>query len=1059
MSEIKEQKYSYKSYQISLLQDYEYSKIATKIQKDVKSERSESSSENEFFDLKQYIKTFNHSLFTPILIYTLELLHYSEKEKKEINMNVGFSKANNIDVVYISLNKKMYDIFFMKTKKELNGVEIDFSENENFLIPNQKYGYNNDKKEMLDIMNDYIGVDQGETFFGDLQFDELCILKKKEIISSFRMGYAVQEQIIENFEEELKPEDFEELPNLIYFSKNDEKKAPPYIEYDRIILLNKEHDFKYFKVFLSFDNGKLNLINDGKPLKLSSNTLNFIEVKRSFRSFTYKKEVKEDKTYYSNNSNNTYINKALTSICNFVELFKNIKPKYQYSINLLYIVDSNYSLSMLKDLSEFFKEEVTNNEKNLSKNKKLNIYLCQIDSDFERIIFINKEQNFESKINTMIDNYNKQIEENKKLNEEKFKEYELKYKENELKLQKTIEDYDLKLQKNKEDYDLKLQKNKEDYDLKLQKNKEDYDLKFQKNKEDYENQIKELNLKANLNDYINELFDIDDDQLKFIFGDSKTIDYFIGMNIFGNNITIKKKRKNLNLIEVNKSDTLLYIKNVVDYNFIKDKINKINIFNKVMFVIKPETSLDFLSDKIITGEFNITFFVNSYKLFLLIAEKSKEKKILFYFSQNYIPIYETNKTYIFNKELLRYFERLNIFIQNIQKQKNDSILIIDEDNQNIVANLIYIFNKDKESESENHCKLYTINNELFFYKNDFNMLKNDSKVKSTFIIIPYIRNLKAQKEKNEKLVKSITQFLYLSLEQDINDAKVEEIIPKGCHYIDENIAIVHYVITKENYLVLTNRANKTYNFIIKSIAIMPSKLKGDNFYSKIPLLEHPKTNSNSVDCVEINYVNEKLIVFLTSIFLSISKEPTILLIGDEFNYVNFYLLKAFKPSILKITTKNKQIDKTFDYCSKILGLKNSDNESGDTIKNNDNNYMNIGNEQYDIIMLTGFPEKKSELTFLKENLKAFTLLMKNETILCFNYILNNYNEYTEIIDLLKKNGFYVHCKIGYNLAAKIIATKFRYFDGNIKKKLNRDLLRNNGIDVNKIMKQVGDYLN
>lgn len=129
MSKISEQKYSYQNYQISLLHDYEYSKIATKIPKDGK---SESSSENESFDLKQYIKTFNHSLFTPILIYTLELLHQSEKKQEELKMKVGFSKVNEIDVVYISLNKEMYDIFFMKTKKELNGVEIDFSENENF---------------------------------------------------------------------------------------------------------------------------------------------------------------------------------------------------------------------------------------------------------------------------------------------------------------------------------------------------------------------------------------------------------------------------------------------------------------------------------------------------------------------------------------------------------------------------------------------------------------------------------------------------------------------------------------------------------------------------------------------------------------------------------------------------------------------------------------------------------------------------------------------------------------------------------------------------------------
>ena len=911
-----------------------------------------------------------------------------------------------------------------------------------FLIPRQNYK-NNDKKEMKEIMNDYINFEQKETFLEGLKYEDLCILKKKEIISSFRMGYSVQEQIIENFEEELKPEDFEELPNLIYFSKNN-KNIPSYNEYDRIILLNNDHNFKYFKVFLSFDNGELNLIKNGMPLKLSSKSLNFIEVKRSVSSFTYKKEhkkeVKEENTYYSNNSNNTYINKAISSIVHFLELFHNIIPKYKYSINLLYIIDSNYTINMLKELFEFFEEEVTKNESILKKNPKMNIYLCQVDSDFERIMFINKEKNFESKIDSIIEKYNKE-------NEEKFKEYELKYKEMELKNKQNESKY--------KEIELKNKQNESKY--------KEIELELKKNKEDYENQIRELNLKANLNDYINELFDIGDDQLKFIFGDSKTIDYLIGINIFGNNITIKNKIKNLNLRVNNNKSSLLYIKNVVDYKFIKSNFNRIKNFNKVMFIIKPETSLDFLSDIIITEEFNITFLINSFKLFLLIANKSTEKKILFYSPQNYIPMYEGNKTYIFSEELFKYFERLNTFIQNIQKHENDNILIIDEHNQNIVANLVYIFDKKekgKESESENQCKLYTIKNELFFRKNDFNILKKDSKVKNTFIIIPYITEAKGQKEKNEKLVQSITQFLYLFLEQDIKDEKVEEIISEKCHMIGKNIAIVPYTIENENYLVLVNKENRSCNFIIKSTHVFSSKLKQDNhFYSKIPLLEQP--NSNLVNCVDINYIYEKLIVFLTSIFLSVSKERKILLIGDEFDYVNFYLLKFFQQEILKIT-KIKQINQIFDFCTGKLGLIISDNGADGTIKIKEYNSINffkiIGDEKYDIIMLAGFPENKSELTFLKENLKAFNHLMKDDSILCFNYILNTYNEYTEIIYLLRENGFYVHSKIGYNLAAKICVTKFEYFNGNMKK-LNRDLLlKDDRINVNKMMEQIEDYL-
>ena len=87
----------------------------------------------------------------------------------------------------------------------------------------------------------------------------------------------------------------EELPNILFFKKNDRKKI--YFEIDRILLSKEEITFFNIKIYYKckYISRKISFQTNekGEILKFEKNFLNFIEVKSSIN--TISKEVKKEK--------------------------------------------------------------------------------------------------------------------------------------------------------------------------------------------------------------------------------------------------------------------------------------------------------------------------------------------------------------------------------------------------------------------------------------------------------------------------------------------------------------------------------------------------------------------------------------------------------------------------------------------------------------------------------------------------------------------------------------------------------------------------------------------
>ena len=170
---------SINDYQLSKVIDYDYLKIAEILNQNG----------NTFHD--QIIKkSYSHSLFTPILSYIIEYLN-NNKQKPGI---VGKSIIDGIKIIYIILNHKIYDLFFKRDKgiiyNETKKIDFNF-ENENyFLSPFQV-----EKEISEDKLNEI-----ASTFYGDENYngniEELFKFKKMEMLSKFKLGYAVQERIM-----------------------------------------------------------------------------------------------------------------------------------------------------------------------------------------------------------------------------------------------------------------------------------------------------------------------------------------------------------------------------------------------------------------------------------------------------------------------------------------------------------------------------------------------------------------------------------------------------------------------------------------------------------------------------------------------------------------------------------------------------------------------------------------------------------------------------------------------------------------------------------------------
>ena len=374
----------FENYQIACQNSLDISILAEKIKNkgDAKA--------NEIF------KIYSHSLFSPLLYYIIQYLN-NRDEKNIDNICAGKSEISNKKVLYAVLNRKIYELYFKKTKGPVYDENINISINYN--IPDEKENYSNagieeinqtDEKEInLDTLKKAAMkiLDEDNSPLDDETIKNLPTLfeyKLNEIKSIFKYGYALQERLISmltrNTNKTLK-----ELPNIIFYQKNNKRIA--FNEFDRIYLAEEDISFPNAKIYTKVINDKTKKIEKGEILKIEKESLNFIEIKTSVVSLSKelekekkKKDIKDNK---SNSSKSSKRKKGLfRKILDFIELFSKLKIKH-ININLIFIIDSFFNKSFF-DITNNYAQYYLSNKLEL---ERFNIYFVQIES---HIIFLDE---------------------------------------------------------------------------------------------------------------------------------------------------------------------------------------------------------------------------------------------------------------------------------------------------------------------------------------------------------------------------------------------------------------------------------------------------------------------------------------------------------------------------------------------------------------------------------------------------------------------------------------------------------------------------------------------
>ena len=79
--------------------------------------------EEEDYKFKNKLKEYHHSLFYPILVYCVEVLNsYDKKELEKNKLKLGIDKKERI---YVSVNCKMYDLFFTEMEGSIDGHTVE----------------------------------------------------------------------------------------------------------------------------------------------------------------------------------------------------------------------------------------------------------------------------------------------------------------------------------------------------------------------------------------------------------------------------------------------------------------------------------------------------------------------------------------------------------------------------------------------------------------------------------------------------------------------------------------------------------------------------------------------------------------------------------------------------------------------------------------------------------------------------------------------------------------------------------------------------------------------
>ena len=433
---------------------------------------------NDIEKIKKQTKPYFNSLFSPILSYIISYLN-SNGEQKGV---IGKGKIDEFEVVYTILNKRIYDLFFLRKKGKIydGTIEIDYNINKNE-DNYQLTKFKKDKELNINKLRDFIAeiIDEEKAkidFENKNLIKELYQFKKKEVISAFKLGYSIQEKILNMFLEKVTDK-VEELPNIIFYKRNnindindDNNNTHENIlfqEVDRVVKVEKEVKVPYFLVYSraefrrNMKQYEIKTITNiqGEVLKLQSNSCNFLEVKTSMK-YLFDKESNNDNNLIINTRSNLSSNilsgpnninnkheerkpkNIYKNIVTFKKLFDNIFSKEFKFINIIIIVDSIFPKNFF-----ILSERFINNFNLVLKEKGLDfdfdLLFVHVESDITYIHELNEFEKFhinseklEKQMKKQKDEFEKKLEGHNK----KVKKYEQEMEE----LKKQIEELNKK---------------------------------------------------------------------------------------------------------------------------------------------------------------------------------------------------------------------------------------------------------------------------------------------------------------------------------------------------------------------------------------------------------------------------------------------------------------------------------------------------------------------------------------------------------------------------------------------------------------------------------------
>jgi len=1069
------------NFQLSKISELDYESLAVLIDKN-----------QEFTDLKSYIKESNHSLFSPILVYSISFL----KKQKDLNKYkhiIGLETLNDYKVLYTTLNKEMYNLYFLKEKKKISEINCDFSENKK-----EQYKYFQagnkpmTKKGIINILNEYTDnvkgkekekekenndeneieynyEDEKEYLLENFSFEKLCELKHEEIISKFRMGYSKQERIIEILK---KNKNFIEYPNLIFYENNDDKLH--YKEIDRVLLLNQNEEFQLFKIYISIVNNEKTFYDKGSILKLKEGSLNFIEIKTSINIFEKqlselknklnekedkKDEKKSGKSKESEKvgsftmSKNSFLKKERTdlyysikNVKDFLDLYNKISIQYK-EINLLYIFDSYFSMNFVEIISKLIKHEIYNKDIISTKYGNINLYFIHIQSDFEKIDIINREKekdNLEYSIKDLREKLEKNEKENKDLrekNEKENKDLREKFEKENKDLRKTFEKENKDLRKKLEKNEEKFEKESKDLRKKLEKNeKESKDLK-----EKFEKEKKEL--KEKFEAYVNEKIiknTIKNIPILDILKNEKyeNFDILIGKNY--HSLTIGKAINDINEIESNKNyETILDIKtfsrkliknNNSNFTSYETYFSKINSFKNIILLIDHDFIGNFESlKKKYMDKFEIKIIIADLSFYIAILKASESKvdkdTCSVKIIKKIIPgILEGEYEFYLDKNLVSYFKKLDQFNYNITNKINDEILIYFPENMSFQYIIKYIYIEKNKNEG---FKIINAENNLLNYSCSIEDAIQKYDYKHNFYFIPI--------QFHDNTFENILKYFSYIQPSQTEDLKYSDLV------ISYNNNYLYQIETskRDYFLKLIDVVQNYSPAYVKLKAITQKARIGDSIIEAKTLKKFGRENIRMT--INLNFPSEKILFFISNIFYmkNFSEKKDILLLGDEMSQIKFYLTKIFKIelSFTHITDRpNFNFGQCFGFIEQLFKGK-STIKYMDKKKDELDNFNNELQKEIKKINILNFIEsykdldKKYDIIFIDEN---FININDSLTMPSLNIFKDKMHIFEKMI---KKEGIICFNLIGkrkiyYEQVKEIISKNFSilkdekdYFNG------------------------------